>query len=142
MFSRHISRTQSFQENRLIIFQVRVVLKPLVSLIGHLIACSARISVDTHTHTHTHTDRQNDYCNPRCACAPRVNKTTLNNRAYSLIWWAYNSHESTDPLGLLPLTSTNSSGVQECQSRQLVDDKVPARIQVSLTRATKKTRKY
>ena len=23
------------------------------------------------------TDRQNDYCNPRCACAPRVNKKTL-----------------------------------------------------------------
>ena len=21
----------------------------------------------------THTDTQNDYCNPRCACAPRVN---------------------------------------------------------------------
>ena len=24
-------------------------------------------------HTHRHTDTQNDYCNPRCACAPRVN---------------------------------------------------------------------
>ena len=34
---------------------------------GRLVACSARISVDTHTH------RQNDYRNPRCACAPRVN---------------------------------------------------------------------
>ena len=54
-FSRHISRTQSFQENGLIDFQVRVVLKPFISLIGHLVACSARISVDTHTHTHTHT---------------------------------------------------------------------------------------
>ena len=28
--------------------------------LGHLVACSARISVDTHTHTHTHTDRQTD----------------------------------------------------------------------------------
>ena len=25
------------------------------------------------TDTHTHTDTQNDYRNPRCACAPRVN---------------------------------------------------------------------
>ena len=25
-------------------------------------------------HTHTHTDTQTKYCNPRCACAPRVNK--------------------------------------------------------------------
>ena len=32
-----ISRTQSFQENRLISFQVPVVPKPLVSLIGHLV---------------------------------------------------------------------------------------------------------
>ena len=32
-------------------------------------ACSARISGDTHTHT----DTQNDYRNPRCACASRVN---------------------------------------------------------------------
>ena len=49
-----ISRTQSFLENRLENFQVRVVLKPLVSLISHLIACSARISADTQT------DRQTD----------------------------------------------------------------------------------
>ena len=37
-----------------------MVLKPLVSLISHIVACSTRISVDTHTQTHTH--RQNDYC--------------------------------------------------------------------------------
>ena len=47
LFSRRIiSRTQSFQENRPFIFQARVVLKPLVSLIGRLVAC---ISVDTQT---------------------------------------------------------------------------------------------
>ena len=34
-------------------FQARIVLKPLVSLIGRLVACSARISVDTHTQTDT-----------------------------------------------------------------------------------------
>ena len=29
----------------------------------------------THTHTHRHTHRHTDqlYCNPRCACTPRVN---------------------------------------------------------------------
>ena len=63
LFSRHISRTQSFQENRPFNFQARVVLKPLVSLTDRRVACSSRISVDTHT-----------YCNPRCACAPRVNE--------------------------------------------------------------------
>ena len=42
-------RTQSFQQNRSFIFQGRVVLQPLVSLIGRLVACSARISVDRHT---------------------------------------------------------------------------------------------
>ena len=62
-----ISRTQLFQENRRFDFQVRVVLKPLVSLIGRLVACSVRISVDTRTETPTNR-------NPRCACAPMVNK--------------------------------------------------------------------
>ena len=28
-------------------------MKPLVSLIGRLVACSVKISVDTHKHTHT-----------------------------------------------------------------------------------------
>ena len=30
-------------------------------------------ALETHTHTHTHT--RDDYSNPRCACAPRVNKS-------------------------------------------------------------------
>ena len=34
-------------------------MKPLVSLIRHPVACSARINVDTHTHTQT--DRQTNY---------------------------------------------------------------------------------
>ena len=73
LFSRHIiSRTQSFQQNRPFNFQARVVLKPLVSLLGRLVACSARISVDTHTHTHAATNRQTNFRNPCCACAPRV----------------------------------------------------------------------
>ena len=64
----HISRTQSFQQNRLFNFRALVALKMLVSLISRLVACSPRIVVDKQTDRQTHT--QNDYCNPRCACAP------------------------------------------------------------------------
>ena len=71
MFSRHISRTQSFQQNRHVIFPALVALKLLVSLISRLVACSARIDADKQTNKQT--DTQNDYCNPRCACALRVN---------------------------------------------------------------------
>ena len=76
LFSRHISRTQSFQQNRHILFHALVALKLLVSLIRRLVACSARIVVDRQTNRQTNrqTDTQTNYCNPRCACAPRVNK--------------------------------------------------------------------
>ena len=70
-FSRHISRTQSFQQNRHIIFVALVALRLLVSLISHPVAFSPRIVVDTHTPTQT--DTQTKYCNPRCECAPRIN---------------------------------------------------------------------
>ena len=50
----HISRTQSFQENRHIIFHALVALKLLVSLISRLVACSARIVVDRQTNRQTH----------------------------------------------------------------------------------------
>ena len=79
LFSRHISRTQSFQQNRHINFHALVALKLLVSLISRLVACSARIVVDRQTdrqtdkQTNRQTDTQTKYCNPRCACAPRVN---------------------------------------------------------------------
>ena len=66
-----ISRTQSFQQNRHISFLALVALTLLVSLISHLVACSARIVADKQT------DTQNDYCNPRCACAPGVNYVIL-----------------------------------------------------------------
>ena len=49
-FSRHISRTQSFQQNCHIIFLALVALKLLVSLISRLVACSVRIVVDRQTH--------------------------------------------------------------------------------------------
>ena len=60
--------------NRIIIFQVRAVLKTLVSLIGHLEPCSARIAADIQTERHTDGHTQTEYRHPRCACAPRVNK--------------------------------------------------------------------
>ena len=53
LFSRHISRTQSFQQNRHILFHALVALKLLVSLISRLVACSARIVVDRQAHTTT-----------------------------------------------------------------------------------------
>ena len=56
-------------------FHALVALKLLVSLISRLVACSARIVVDKQTDRQTdrQTDTQTNYCNPRCACAPRVN---------------------------------------------------------------------
>ena len=54
LFSRHISRTQSFQQNRHFTFRALVALRMLVSLISHLVACSPRIVVDRQT------DRQRD----------------------------------------------------------------------------------
>ena len=50
LFSRHISGTQSFQENRHVNINLLVVHNPLVPLIGRLVDCSAR----------TRTDRQTD----------------------------------------------------------------------------------
>ena len=58
-----------FSKIATLFFLALVALKLLVSLISRLVACSARIVVDTHIHTHT--DTENDYCNPRCACASR-----------------------------------------------------------------------
>ena len=74
LFLRHISQTQSFQRNRHIVFLALVALKLLVSLISRLVACSARIVADKQTNKQTDRQTQNDYCNPRYTCAPRVNK--------------------------------------------------------------------
>ena len=53
-FSRHISRTLSFQQNHHISFLALVALKLLVSLISRLVACSARIVIDRQTDKQTH----------------------------------------------------------------------------------------
>ena len=55
----YLSNTQSFQQNRHIIFHAHVAPKLLVD-----------------RQTGGQTDTQINYCNPRCACAPRVNNTT------------------------------------------------------------------
>ena len=59
--------------------------KPHIHFEDSSIECTKRGSVrcltqtflrflwDRQTHTHTHTHTQNDYCNPCCACALRVN---------------------------------------------------------------------
>ena len=52
--SRHISRTQSFQQNRHVSFLALVALKLLVSLISRLVACSSRIVADRQTDRQTH----------------------------------------------------------------------------------------
>ena len=56
------------------LFHALVALKLLVLLISRLVACSARIVVDTHTDRQTdrQTHTQTQYCNPRCACTLRV----------------------------------------------------------------------
>ena len=59
------------------IFHALVALKPLVSLISRLVACSARIVVDKQTNRQTDKYALTDQVlYPRCACAPRVNDPT------------------------------------------------------------------
>ena len=57
----------------------------MVTLICRFVAYSARIVIDIHTYRQQNdyrnprcacAQRVNEYCNPRCACAPRVNKST------------------------------------------------------------------
>ena len=57
------------------IFQARILLKPLVTLMSRFVAHSARISIDRHTQTDTHT--QTKYRNPRCACADSYRPITV-----------------------------------------------------------------
>ena len=51
------------------------------------------MSGHTHIHTYTHTNTQDNYSNPRCACAPRVNwgepysESHLDELAAALLWY-------------------------------------------------------
>ena len=53
--SRHISRTQSFQEKRPILIKDLTTLKQFVAVIGHPVPCTARLASDRQTDM---TDRQ------------------------------------------------------------------------------------
>ena len=66
----------------------------MVTLICRFVAYSARIVIDIQT------DRQNDYRNPRCACAPRVNSTLLS--------CALQAAHQTPPTGYGPRTMAES----------------------------------
>ena len=67
-----------FRENRLKFSTLHPLPRRLVSFVAQINMLKVRC-LHTHTHTHTqtqthrHTDTQTKYCNPRCACAPRVN---------------------------------------------------------------------
>lgn len=65
------SWTPSFWQNHHIHFPALVAQRVMVMLICCFVAYSARIVI------HIHTDRQNSYCNPACACAPRVKKSYI-----------------------------------------------------------------
>ena len=74
--SRHISRTQSFQEKRPIKIKDLATLKRFVAVIGRSVPCTARLAS---RRTDRQTDRQTKYRDPRCACAPRVNNNEGSN---------------------------------------------------------------
>ena len=72
--------------------------------------------LDTHTHTHTHT--QDDYSNPRCACAPRVNNHSL-------------SYASQD--GFTPLITASFEGHVEIEIvRILIEAKALLNVQAKV----------
>ena len=68
-------RIRQFKEKHFNI-AANLMLNMMVSFIILLIAGTARIACadrQTDTHTYIHTYIHDNYCNPRCACAPRVN---------------------------------------------------------------------
>ena len=78
-------RIRQFKEKRLFNIAANLTLNTMASFVILLIARTARIACSdrhrqtdkhthTHTHTHTRTHTRDNYCNPLCACTPRVNK--------------------------------------------------------------------
>ena len=76
-----------------------VALKLLVSLISRLVASL------TNKQTDRQIDTQNTYCNPRCACAPRVNYSCI---ATSTVWslWTNPNYSYCISLVLRPFASS------------------------------------
>ena len=69
-------RIRQFKEKRLFNIAANLTLNTMASFVILLIARTARIAcVRTYrqTDTHTHTHIRDNYCNPLCACVPRVN---------------------------------------------------------------------
>ena len=71
-------RIRQFKEKRLFNIAANLTLNTMASFVILLIARTARIACvwtyrQTDRHTHTHTHIRDNYCNPLCACAPRVN---------------------------------------------------------------------
>ena len=83
LFSRHISRTQSFQHYRHIVFHALVALKLSVSLISRLVACSARIVVDRQTDRQTLEDVHRTLT-PRSTAVIRSHTIVTRARCWSL----------------------------------------------------------
>ena len=61
-------RIRQFKEKRLFNIAPNLMLNTMVSFVILLIARTARIAC-----ADRQTDTRDNYCNPRCACAPRVN---------------------------------------------------------------------
>ena len=68
-------------------FDLHLLLGRLLSFVALIITFKVRGWV---TDTHTHTDTQTKYCNPRCACAPRVNKDMTYSSSWRL-WFTCNA---------------------------------------------------
>ena len=85
-------RIRRFKEKHYFNIATNLTLNTMASFFILLIAHTARIAcanrhtyiqtrtharthahTHTHTHTHIHTHTRDNYCNPRCACAPMVN---------------------------------------------------------------------
>ena len=76
-------RIRQFKEKRLFNIAANLTLNTMASFVILLTARTARIAcsdrhtyrqTDRQTDRHTHTYTRDNYCNPLCACAPRVNK--------------------------------------------------------------------
>ena len=81
-------RIRQFKEKHNFNIAANLMFNTMVSFIIRLIARTARIAcadrqthihtyIHTYMHTYIHTHIQDNYCNPRCLCAPRVNKCLL-----------------------------------------------------------------
>ena len=71
-------RIRQFKEKRLFNIAANLTLNTMASFVILLTARTARIACsDRHTYIHTDTHTRDNYCNPRCACAPRVNYTIV-----------------------------------------------------------------